>query len=110
MMTARPKTKAVPRKASTPTAASKFTFVCIDCSFQCKALCAAKWESKKICAPLLVPLAHGTNQGFHMIEILFESIAPRFRQLVFSLRRAPLERFSAQDVASVFQFSCVYRE
>jgi hypothetical protein len=48
--------------------------------------------------------SHFAQQGFHVIEILFQRATPGRCQTVFSFGRAALERFRAIYVTGVFQF------
>jgi len=52
-------------------------------------------------------LARRANQGFHVVQILFQRPAARGGQPVFGLGHTPGKRFRAADIARVFQLAGV---
>jgi hypothetical protein len=53
---------------------------------------------------------HGSNDGFHVVEILLESLAPRGGEAVFGLGNTAFEGLAAGDVIGLFQFAGVDAE
>src|SRR5712691_3748405 len=86
----------VPRKASTPTGAARFTLVYISYSLQLKFRQSAllgKARAQKNFAPRnLVHLSHPADYRLHVIEVTFQRAPAGSRQTIFSLRGAAFER------------------
>src|SRR5271165_4844654 len=55
-------------------------------------------------------VAHGVNQRFHVIEILFQCLTACLRKTVFGARHAAFKRLSARNVVGLFQFSRVHTQ
>src|SRR5712664_4368211 len=107
--------KPVPRKASTPAGAARFTLVYISYSLQRvnlgKVLCSAKPRCKKILATrILVRLSHPADYRLHVIQVTLERAPAGSRQTIFSLWSAAFERLRTINVACVLDFARVHAQ